>query len=332
MHGRKTPEKFVVAGAWDAGELWRDHSTVAMYKCLAREFVATIFPDSSILTFTLPDRLIHLVNENEDIRILDSMTDLACRSSFLNWVKTIRPHAADVAVEEVLLCPMLWCRRKFQDPNEVVCHAFQCPCLWNAWYWCPYHNRPERYMICNIECEVSTVKSVFVKLKDGLAVAFSKWLIRRRSLVETRNLSDVVETAGGDVSRSESLRPERANRLSSQELLGSTPYHMADEAGDTIDHRNQGPQASLSEFPCCDPVYSTAELPDRNRIVALGTENAISSPNIHELQAGSSQGRVGLDTEIDVENFVRDSRFVDNRSACSSFYNRYEEIIDAYTI
>lgn len=230
-----------------------------------------------------------------------------------------------------------------------------------------------------------------------MGILLFKWLIRRWSLGKTQNPSDAVETASGDESRLEPSRPERLNKQSPQEIAGSAIYHMANGAGDTvghknegpqaspsefpsydpvystvelpyrssivtlgtqnviastnmpelqaasshgracldteidIDHRNEDPQASPSEFPSCDPVYSTAELPYRSSIVTLGTQNAISSTNIHELQTGSSLGRACLNTEIDIENTIKDSRFGNDRSARSSFYNRYGEIIDTYT-
>lgn len=267
------------------------------------------------------------------------MTQLAQQSSFLDWVKTIRLHATDVDVDEILTCPLIWCRKSFQNSNAIICHIDQCPHLWNAWYWCPHCGRPERYLECNTECEIVPKPRMFEKLNHGLTVAFLKRLFRwcrRRSFGETQNPSDAVETTSGDVSGLEPLQPDRANTPSPQELLGSTPYHIANGAGDTIHHhRNQNPRASLSEFACYDPVYSRAELPDRNNIVvAPDTESAISSANIYELQAGSWHGRGYQYAEIDVENFVGDSRcFVDDGSACtSSFYSRYGEIIDAYTI
>ena len=43
----------------------------------------------------------------------------------------------------------MWCREPFDTDDSMICHIFECPCLPNAWYWCPYHRQPERFLDCD---------------------------------------------------------------------------------------------------------------------------------------------------------------------------------------
>lgn len=71
---------------------------------------------------------------------------------------------------------MIWCRRAFDTNDLTVDHVFICPRLSNAWYWCPYHRRPERFLECNKGCEI------IQKPKMHQAVKFFNCFGRRRSL------------------------------------------------------------------------------------------------------------------------------------------------------
>ena len=64
--------------------------------------------------------------------------------AFKHWVTHIRTNLLDA--RERRICPMLWCRDSFGDDSATLDHFSTCRLLSNAWYWCPDHSRPERFM------------------------------------------------------------------------------------------------------------------------------------------------------------------------------------------
>lgn len=77
---------------------------------------------------------------------------------------------------------MIWCRKTFGTKELAARHVFDCPRLSTAWYWCPHHKRPERFLECNKLCE--TVPKFRFRNRDyklHLADKFINWIRRRRS-------------------------------------------------------------------------------------------------------------------------------------------------------
>ena len=71
------------------------------------------------------------------------LSEPSCREAFQNWVAHVRPLVSDVS--ELCMCPLLWCRNKFESQASTVCHTSTCPWLPNACYWCPQCKKPERF-------------------------------------------------------------------------------------------------------------------------------------------------------------------------------------------
>lgn len=71
---------------------------------------------------------------------------------------------------------MIWCRRTFETNDLAIRHVRDCPCLPNAWYWCPFHGWPERFLECNKGCEIVP------KSKMHQAAKLVNWFGRRRTL------------------------------------------------------------------------------------------------------------------------------------------------------
>ena len=65
------------------------------------------------------------------------------------WVQNYRLPDPYLEEEERRTCPLIWCRNFFDSKESVVRHVFECPRLSNAWYWCPYHEHPERFLDCD---------------------------------------------------------------------------------------------------------------------------------------------------------------------------------------
>lgn len=114
---------------------------------------------------------------------LGALSTHGCKSSFLDWVTNLRPQTKDIVREELLMCPMLWCRESFESNALAIRHVNQCPYLTNAWYWCPCCSRPERFLLCDKGCDASEPPRLQLK-KSRLAKAVSYFNVlgRRRSL------------------------------------------------------------------------------------------------------------------------------------------------------
>lgn len=89
------------------------------------------------------------IRDGVNRKALSSFTEYACQWMFFDWVENYRSPDPISEEEEVRKCPLIWCRETFDSKESVVCHVFECPRLSNAWYWCPYHERPEQFLEWN---------------------------------------------------------------------------------------------------------------------------------------------------------------------------------------
>ena len=106
-----------------------------------------------LLTFiTRLGRYFHQHSGESALRVL---TPYACEAGFLDWVKGPRQKSPDLEVEELIMCPMLWCRKSFQSISATVEHVKTCPRLRDGWYWCPFCRHPEKFLECDKSCEVN---------------------------------------------------------------------------------------------------------------------------------------------------------------------------------
>jgi len=67
------------------------------------------------------------------------------RLAFLSWVARERRPAQNIPNLERLSCPLLWCRKSFDDHDKLVNHVSTCSYLEQGEYWCPYHQQAERF-------------------------------------------------------------------------------------------------------------------------------------------------------------------------------------------
>ncbi len=120
--------------------------------------------------------------EHSNRRSLGALSTHGCTSSFLDWVINFRPGISKIGPEELLMCPMLWCRENFKTNALAIEHIKKCSYLENAWYWCPSCSRPERFFLCDKGCDISELPRLRRK-KSRLvrAVTYLNVLGRRRS-------------------------------------------------------------------------------------------------------------------------------------------------------
>lgn len=79
---------------------------------------------------------------------------------FFDWVQTHRSLIPGIGEDELRMCPLIWCRKTFDSKDLVARHVFDCPRLSNAWYWCPDHTRPERYIECEAKSDCRQVAKI----------------------------------------------------------------------------------------------------------------------------------------------------------------------------
>ena len=64
---------------------------------------------------------------------------------FLLWVAYYRPEAKEILRQEQLSCPLLWCRKSFDEHAKLVDHVSNCSFLKEGRYWCPYCQKAEYF-------------------------------------------------------------------------------------------------------------------------------------------------------------------------------------------
>ena len=121
-----------------------------------------------------------------------------CRKAFQDWVAHIRPQVSDVS--EKHMCPLLWCRNRFEDSQSTVRHTSNCPWLPNACYWCPQCKKPERFWSSGKPREA--VPSQLIRRKSSKmrkAKAFFKHFSRKGAgaKVKTDSLDGRISSTSG---------------------------------------------------------------------------------------------------------------------------------------
>lgn len=142
----------------------------------------TLNDATSISDLEVPCALRRHVRIGANRKILEHLSDYGCQWSFFDWVENYRFFDPNIEEDELRMCPLIWCRKIFDSKELAARHVFDCPRLSNAWYWCPSHRRPERYLECNKGCEIVSRSRFRNKdYKLHLADKFLNWICRRRS-------------------------------------------------------------------------------------------------------------------------------------------------------
>ena len=95
---------------------------------------------------------------------------------FAIWVASTRRHDSVIDPMESFICPMLWCRKRFENQYLVLDHIARCDNRLDQWYWCSRCSRPE----------------FFGNLTRSMKVPGNTQPIKRRQMVK-RRLGRVVK-------------------------------------------------------------------------------------------------------------------------------------------
>ena len=144
-------------------------------KCAS--FQVTIMP-----LIDLHTRLGHYFHQHSGENALRFLTPYACEAGFLDWVAGPRQKSQDLEFDELIMCPMLWCRKSFMSISATIDHVKTCPRLRDGSYWCPFCRRPEQFLECDKSCEVH--RQPMIRRKSSKlcrAVSFFNRLGRKNS-------------------------------------------------------------------------------------------------------------------------------------------------------
>ena len=124
--------------------------------------------------------------------------------AFQHWVAYIRGsdcgYPSNVTTKESLMCPLLWCRERFDNLASTLQHVSECSWLSNTWYWCPYCCRPESFMASEDTCADTTQYKLQRKdSKLRRAVTFFKHLGLKSSRLKSSGSSSAHETESFDM-------------------------------------------------------------------------------------------------------------------------------------
>ena len=107
-------------------------------------------------------RLQHHFRQTHADSAFGGLSQIECRKAFQDWVGHVRAESFDA-----LRCPMLWCRKSFEDYQTTIRHTLTCSWLPNAWYWCPKCNKPERFMNTG---KIEIMDSGEIMMKDSIEI------------------------------------------------------------------------------------------------------------------------------------------------------------------
>ena len=114
------------------------------------------------LSLMFETRLQHHLSQTHADSAFGGLSQIECRKAFQNWVGHDRAESSDA-----LRCPMLWCRKSFEDDQTTIRHTLTCSWLPNAWYWCPKCNKPERFMNTG---KIEIMDSGKIMMKDSIEI------------------------------------------------------------------------------------------------------------------------------------------------------------------
>ena len=150
-------------------------------------------------------------------KIFRSVSDHGNQLFFLNWV-THRAKDSDIEEDELKMCPLIWCRKTFETNELAVRHVSDCSRLLNAWYWCPFHRRPERFLECKKGCEIVP------KPRVDYAFRIYNWFDRRRLLRSQTRAAFVNDRLFEADHVDDRLFVEAEHGQESKELAGNQIY------------------------------------------------------------------------------------------------------------
>ena len=107
-------------------------------------------------------RLRHHFGRTHADSAFGGLSQIECRKAFQEWVGRVFAEPSDA-----LQCPMLWCRKSFDDRQTTIRHTLTCSWLPNAWYWCPQCKRPERFMNTG---KIEIMDSGEIMMKDFIEI------------------------------------------------------------------------------------------------------------------------------------------------------------------
>ena len=107
-------------------------------------------------------RLRHHFDSTQADSPFGGLSQIECRKIFQDWV--VHAHAESW---DALACPMLWCRKTFEDHQTTIRHTLKCSWLPNAWYWCPEHSKAERFMSTG---KIEIADSQEMNMKDSIVI------------------------------------------------------------------------------------------------------------------------------------------------------------------
>ena len=128
------------------------------------------------------------------------------------------------------MCPLLWCRERFDSLASTLQHVSECPWLSNTWYWCPYCCRPESFVGSkDPDADLPNPKLQRKDSKLRRAVTFFKHLGHKSCSRHKRSGSPSHDSWLANRKRSE--MEDTSHDISSSVELGSqTVYEMGDTA------------------------------------------------------------------------------------------------------
>lgn len=120
-----------------------------------------------------------------------------CQTAFQHWVAFDRNASPDIFDQEYLICPLLWCRKRFEDLGSCLQHLPTCPWLPSAMYWCPYCHRPESFASLGLDNKTNPQHRLRRKLAKRAASFFRRFGRKNASFESDLSSPGASDLGGG---------------------------------------------------------------------------------------------------------------------------------------
>ena len=191
-----------------------------------------------------------------------------CQVAFQHWVAYVRGHddgnTSEFTAKEHLTCPLLWCRKSFDNLTSTLNHIDKCPWLSNTWYWCPSCCRPESFLAFDEPC-INPRQCVIQRRDSKLrrAMTFFKHIgFKSCSRHETLKSSATSEPESFDMWFTMRYAGKQEPELEDTSLEISTRAELEDSSNGAHGHGSYVGQRAESVYEMEDTMIDISQYPD----------------------------------------------------------------------
>ena len=169
-----------------------------------------------------------------------SLSQQSRKLRFQLWVAFCRTPAQKIPKLERLSCPLLWCRKSFDEHEKLVDHVSNCSFLKEGRYWCPYCQRVEYFAEPEGKHVNGPSSSHKHHSKHMLKEAVNA--LRKFGSKSLRMATHPTRSLNGQEKRWSKKQSKAGQKGSLQELMGTTQFLELESSAESPKHCHPAPK------------------------------------------------------------------------------------------